>query len=160
MPKHLMLLVAMASLGGCGWFGDDTPTSSEDLAAIAEFNRQYLAAINAGDIDALLELTSDAQIMIAPNREPIAGKADTAAAFRRMFEEFDIEESWSPGETALGGDWAYQRGRFRVVATPKAGGDARTTTGHYLRILARQPDGTWRMTIDMFNNDALVSERG
>jgi ketosteroid isomerase-like protein len=38
-----------------------------------------------------------------------------------------------------------------VAAAPKAGGTARTTSGSFLRIYRRQPDGSWRMTRDMFN---------
>ena len=146
-------LAAIAGLGGCGWFGDDSPSAAEDLAAIAEFNRQYLGAINAGDIDALSALTTESHMMIAPNRPPIVGKAANDAANGSVFERFDIDETWTPAETALAGDWAWQRGTFSVTATPKAAGEARTTTGNFLRIYARQPDGSWRMTIDMFNSD-------
>lgn len=141
-------------LGGCGWFADDVPSSTDDLTAIAEFNRQYLAAINEGDIDALSRLTTESHIMLAPNRPPIVGKAANNAANGAVFEQFEIDETWEPSETALGGDWAYQRGTFSVTATPRDGGEPRTTTGNFLRIYARQPDGSWRMTIDMFNSDS------
>ena len=33
-----------------------------------------------------------------------------------------------------------------------AGGAARTSGGAFLRIYRRQPDGSWRMTRDMFNS--------
>ena len=157
VTQRLLVIFAFGLLSGCGWFGGDGPSSTDDLAAIAEFNRQYLAAINDSNIESLSALTSESQIMIAPNRAPIAGKADTEAAFSRLFEQFDIDATWTPGETALGSDWAYQRGRFTVTATPKGGGNARITTGHYLRIFARQPDGAWRMTIDMFNSNAPLA---
>jgi ketosteroid isomerase-like protein len=54
-------------------------------------------------------------------------------------------------ETVIDGNLAYQRGSFTVIATPKAGGAARTTAGSFLRIYRRQPDGSWRMSRDMFN---------
>ena len=151
-------LLGAAVLAGCGWFGDDGPSQADDLAAIAEFNRRYLGAINDGDIDALSALTTEGHMMILPNRAPIVGKAANDAANGSVFERFDIDETWTPSETALGGDWAWQRGSFSVTATPKAGGDATTTTGNFLRIYARQPDGSWRMTIDMFNSDTPPGE--
>ena len=40
-----------------------------------------------------------------------------------------------------------------VESTPKAGGEKRRSTGNFLRIYRRQPDGSWRMTRDMFNSD-------
>jgi len=152
--RTLVACVAASSLGACGWLGDDAPSSTEDLAAIAEFNRQYLAAINDGDIDSLSRLTTESHIMIAPDRPPIVGKAANDAANGRVFEQFEIDETWTPSETALGGDWAWQRGTFSVTATPKDGGAPSTTTGSFLRIYARQPDGSWRMTIDTFNRDS------
>ena len=56
-------------------------------------------------------------------------------------------------QTVVSGDLAYQRGTFTVEATPKAGGNKTRTSGTFLRIYRRQPDGSWRMTRDMFNSD-------
>ena len=154
----LVLTGSALCLSGCGWLGDDTRSSTQDLAAIAQFNRQYLEAINNEDIDALSRLTTEGHMMIAPNRAPIVGKAANDAANARVFELFEIDETWTPGETALAGDWAWQRGTFAVTATPRAGGESSTTTGNFLRIYARQPDGSWRMTIDMFNSDSAPGD--
>lgn len=153
LPRALLSSLTLC-LAGCGWFTDDDPSGAEDLAAIADFNRRYLEAINNEDIDALSRLTTESHMMIAPNRPPIVGKAANDAANGRVFEQFEIDETWTPSETALAGDWAWQRGTFAVTATPRSGGEPRTTTGHFLRIYARQPDGSWQMTIDMFNSDA------
>ena len=130
-----------------------TPTLEADLAAIAEFNRRYLKAINDEDIATLSSLTTEDHIMIAPGRPPIVGKAANDAANARVFTQFDIDETWTPVETVVTGDWAYQRGTFTVAATPKAGGTTTQTAGHFLRIYRRQPDGAWRMIRDMFNSE-------
>jgi ketosteroid isomerase-like protein len=66
---------------------------------------------------------------------------------------FRIEETWTPIETVISGDLAYQRGTFTVNATPKAGGNASHSTGTFLRIYRKQPNGEWRMVRDMFNSD-------
>ena len=59
----------------CGGAEAQRPSLEEDLAAIAEFNRRYLEAINREDIDALSRLTTEGPIMLLPNRPPIVGKA-------------------------------------------------------------------------------------
>lgn len=130
-------------------------SKAADLAAIDAFNRQYLHAINNGDSAALAGLTTDDHIMLAPNRSPVTGKEANIAAMKQAFELFDIQESWTPLETEVAGDWAYQRGTYKVTATPKNGGASRTSTGNFLRIYRRQPDGTWSLTRDMFNNGQL-----
>ena len=91
--------------------------------------------------------------MLAPNRPPIVGKAANDALNGGAFEQFDFNETWTPVETVVSGDWAYQRGTFTTAATPKAGGAGREISGNFLRIYQRQPNGEWRMIRDMFNSD-------
>jgi len=135
--------------------GDQGTSRSKaaDEAAIAEFNKRYLGAINDGDIATLSSLTTEDHMMIMPGRPPLVGKKANDEANGRVFQMFDIDETWTPQETVIDGDLAYQRGTFTVEATPKAGGDKTRTTGTFLRIYRRQPDGSWRMTRDMFNSD-------
>lgn len=128
------------------------PTLEQDLAAITEFNRRYLKAINDEDIATLSSLTTDDHIMIASGRAPLVGKAANDEANGRVFKQFDIVETWTPVETVVDGDLAYQRGTFTVEATPRAGGNTTKTSGNFLRIYRRQPNGEWRMTRDMFNS--------
>jgi ketosteroid isomerase-like protein len=132
---------------------DTARSTAADEAAIADFNRRYLGAINDGDIATLSSLTTEGHIMLAPGRPPVVGKAANDAANGRAFQMFKIDETWTPLETVISGDLAYQRGTFTVAATPKAGGETRNTSGNFLRIYRRQPDGSWRMVRDMFNSD-------
>ena len=149
----LAVALAASTLDGCGRPEAPRPSLGEDLAAIAKFNERYLGAINAGDIDTLSSLTTDDHMMLAPNRPPTVGKAANDKVNGAAFERFDFAETWSPEETVVAGDWAYQRGTFTTVATPKTGGDRRVVSGAFLRIYRRQPDGDWRMIRDMFNSD-------
>jgi ketosteroid isomerase-like protein len=124
-----------------------------DVAAISAFNVQYLRAINAGDINALSALTDEDHIAIIPGRPPLVGKAANVAANGRAYQQFNIAENWTPVETVIDGNLAYQRGTFTVAATPKSGGTAHPVGGTFLRIYRRQPDGSWIMTRDMFNTE-------
>lgn len=129
------------------------PSLDEDLAAIEAFNRQYLQAINDEDIEALSRLTTEGHIMLMPGSAPLVGKEANDEANGRVFESFEIDETWTPVETEVAGDWAWQRGTFTVAATPRSGGEASRTSGSFLRIYRRQQDGSWRMIRDMFNSD-------
>lgn len=128
------------------------PTLEEDLAAIAEFNRKYLQALNDEDIETLASLTTEEHILISSGRAPTVGKAANDAANARVFKQFDIVETWTPLETVVSGDLAYQRGTFTVAATPRAGGNTTNSSGNFLRIYKRFPDVGWRMVRDMFNS--------
>jgi ketosteroid isomerase-like protein len=143
-----------ASVAGCGMMGMGTKSKVTDEAGIADFNRRYLKAINDGDATALANLTTDDHMLFAPNRPVLAGKEANDSANSRVFEIYDIDETWTPVETVITGEWAWQRGTFTVAATPKAGGTTRNTNGNFLRIYKKQANGTWRMTRDMFNTDS------
>ena len=126
-------------------------TTAADEAAITEFNRRYVQAINDGDIDTLASLTTEGHMMIssggaAAHRQAGARRCDEA----HVFETTDFDESWAPEETVISGDLAYQRGTFVVVAKPKAGGAETRMTGNFLRIY-RKIDGAWFMVRDSFN---------
>jgi ketosteroid isomerase-like protein len=123
-----------------------------DEAAIAEFNRRYLKAINDGDIDTLASLTTEGHMMISSGGAPLVGKKALVDAMTRAFQTTDFEESWAPEETVVSGDLAYQRGTFVVVAKPKAGGAESRITGNFLRIYRKQRDGSWFMVRDSFNS--------
>jgi ketosteroid isomerase-like protein len=148
-------LVAV-SLAACQGIDSPQPTLEQDIAAIAAFNARYLKSINDGDIATLSSLTTEGHIMLPPSRPPIVGKAANDEANGRAFEQFDFDETWTPQETVVSGDWAHQRGTFTVVATPKAGGERREISGNFLRIYQRQANGEWRMIRDMFNSDGAA----
>jgi ketosteroid isomerase-like protein len=128
-----------------------TAAAAADEAAIAEFNRRYLKAINDGDIDTLAALTTDGHMMIMSGGPPLTGKQALVDAMTRAFQTTDFDESWAPEETVVSGDLAYQRGTFVVVSKPKAGGEESRVTGNFLRIY-RKIDGVWFMVRDSFNS--------
>jgi ketosteroid isomerase-like protein len=106
----------------------------------------------------LSSLTDEGHIILIPNRAPIVGKAANDAAMGAAFQRFVFDESWTPEETVIDGDLAFQRGTFTTASTPKNGGEKRVVSGAFLRIYQRQPDGQWRMTRDMFNSDGTQQD--
>jgi ketosteroid isomerase-like protein len=150
--KTNLALIAAAVLTACVARVPAGPSLEEDLAAIEAFNQAYLKAINDEDIAALSALTTDGHIMLMPGRAPLVGKAANDEANGRAFEQFDFEETWTPVETVVSGDWGHQRGTFTTIIMPKDGSASREVSGNFLRIYQRQPNGDWRMIRDMFNS--------
>ena len=145
-----LILAVVAAPPFPGRASAQSASTAADEAAIAEFNRRYLQAINDGDIDTLAALTTDGHMMIASGGPPLTGKHALVAAMQRAFETTDFDESWSPEETVVSGDLAYQRGTFVVVSKPKTGGEEARIAGNFLRIY-RKVDGEWFMVRDSFN---------
>src|SRR5882672_7954887 len=146
----LASLALIGSLAACDNARPLQPTYEEDLAAITAFNKRYLGSINDEDIKTLSSLTTDGHVMLMPGREPLVGKTANDEANGRAFEQFDFAEEWHPIETVISGDLGFPRGTYTTTATPRAGGDARSISGNFLRIYQRQSNGEWRMTRDTF----------
>ena len=95
--------------------------------------------------------------MLPPNSEPVVGKSANDAMNGGAFERYDFSETWTPVETVVDGDLAFQRGTFTTIATPKGDGDRLEVSGSFMRIYQRQPNGDWRMTRDMFNSSTPLT---
>ncbi len=158
----MKIAVAIGSLCGAllaaGCSGDAPPTFADDLAAITAFNERYLKSINEEDIAALSALTTDGHVMLPPNSEPVVGKAANDAMNGGAFERYDFRETWSPVETVIDGDLAFQRGTFTTIASPKGDGQRLEVKGSFMRIYQRQANGEWRMTRDMFNSSTPLTQ--
>lgn len=58
------------------------------------------------------------------------------------------------------GDWAFERGSYKITLTPKGGGEPIQDIGKYITIYERQPGGTWGMARDIWNsNDPQFTRR-
>ena len=150
-PKFRFGVVGLLAAVLAAPFADSASAQTADEAAITEFNRLYLKAINDGDIDTLARLTTEGHMMIASGGPPLVGKKALVDAMTRAFETTDIDETWAPEETVVSGDLAYQRGTFVVVAKPKNGGAETRLAGNFLRIY-RKIGGAWFMVRDSFNS--------
>lgn len=151
--RHVVLMLVLA-LAGCRGDGPHAGSiAAADIAAIKEYDRQWLQAINTGDMPALSALTADDHITFPPNGPPNVGKAANDKVNARTFEQYTVNEHWFPADLVVAGDWGYERGYFTSDSTPKAGGAVQRFTGYYLRILRRQADGSWKMIREMASSD-------
>ena len=157
MKIALALGVAAATLLAAACSEPPRPTFVDDLAQITAFNERYLQSINEEDIATLSNLTTDGHVMLPPNSEPVVGKSANDAMNGGAFKRYDFSETWTPVETVIDGNLAFQRGTFMTIATPKADGDRLEVHGSFMRIYQRQPDGEWRMTRDMFNSSTPLT---
>ena len=157
MKTTLLLGAGLLALLVMGCNQPSRPTFADDLAQITAFNERYLQSINEEDIAALSSLTTDGHVMLPPNREPVVGKSANDAMNRGAFQNYDFSETWTPVETVIDGNLAFQRGTFTTIATPKRDGKRVEVSGNFMRIYQRQPNGEWRMTRDMFNSSTPLT---
>jgi uncharacterized protein (TIGR02246 family) len=123
------------------------PTSLEnDLRAIEAVNQRDVKAALASDTAAMMSQWTDDFVMLPPagpimrGRSAIAEVLQGAAGAVEVLEwVFDFQEVKVLGDHAV--LWGTYEGKLR----PRAGGEPVTTSGKLMRILQRQPDGSWKM---------------
>src|SRR4051812_45402660 len=123
---------------------DSTPETSADHTAISEIRNAWVAAVSAGNADALADFLTDDYAVWANAAPSIRGPATAVAAMRGALERMHVEQRFEPAETIIAGDWAFERGVESVTVTPRSGGAPQTMSQRALLILRRGTDGKWR----------------
>ncbi|HEX2165667.1 MAG TPA: DUF4440 domain-containing protein [Longimicrobiales bacterium] len=124
--------------------------------------RRLEAAENAGDAEGIGHDLADDVIAMVPDHPVIEGKAESIAFIREMFRElfpaFDRHIEYTSHETAVMGDFGFDRGTFAATVAPLGGGEATRLTGKFLWIL-RQADGGWKIWRLLVSRDGGDEER-
>jgi uncharacterized protein (TIGR02246 family) len=121
--------------------------------------KEYSESLNSGDLERWLDLWTEDGIQMPPDEPPVVGIDSIEARNGAMLDKFTVDIGITNQELETAGDWAYSRGTYKARLMPKNGGRPISIDGKYMTILARQPDGTWRIHRDIFNSNAAPPGR-
>ena len=132
-----------------------TQTNPEaDRRAIEALNQHDVKASLANDLDAIVSQWSDDFVILAPAGPIVRGRFAAAEQAKAQNQAFIIVDcTFDFEEITVAGDYAFEWGTYRWTARPRAGGSDMTYSGKLMRILQRQPDGTWKMHRTMATSD-------
>ncbi len=117
---------------------------------------QEVAASGAGDVNSYLQILGEDAVYLPPNLEAKQGEelrewlGDFVRRFRVEWLEF------VHGQTVAVGDLAYHDYTYRWRVTPKANGQAILSQGKGLYILRKLPDGSWKVSRNIWNASPLT----
>ena len=134
------------------------PTFTEaDRAAIEAATEEAMAISSTRDQTAYVEhyYTSDAVVM-PPNGEAIRGR-DALIAFNEAFPPYE-DLHFTHVKVDGAGDLAYVYANYRMVMAAAEGEEPAEDHGKYIEIWRRQPDGGWKVALDIFNSDLPLPE--
>jgi ketosteroid isomerase-like protein len=155
MIKHsisLGLLLTAGILGQPAVAADyGCPAGAPAERVASDYNRRWLDALETGDPEHLRELYSDNAVIMPPTDETIIGRdpigeymATTPSAPPLSNYSVDIVACELAGDTVqFAGVWGADQTDYR--------GHAVAMTGNVLRILARQADGSWTSSYEIWN---------
>ncbi len=131
--------------------------SAADLAAIRSTDSAFAAAANAGDAEKIAEVYADDGALLAPNLPPQKGRDAVKAFWGGFLDAYTVRFEVASDTIEGRGDLAYNQGRYRFTAVPKAKGvPGVADEGKFLEILKKQPDGSWKYVLDMYSSNLAL----
>lgn len=152
MTRNLrMAIVASLLLLTCDALAGTT--EGEVHARVEALQRQWVEAVNRGDVDAILDLYAEDAWFLPAGSPPLHGRDE----IREWWEKTLSDPPWKSlrfypvaVHLANGGDLAYDIG---VSRTTRSGPDGETIErGKYL-IVWERIGGEWKVVADAFNSD-------
>ena len=150
-------LLATLSLG-IGFAQAQTTLLNVSYDPTRELYKDFNAAFNAGDAEAIAALVAPDGIWMPPGAAAIVGRENVKERYAAQFKKVQAKFELKPGGIQLCGDWAFISGPFSRADTLKAGGPAKNFSGHYLFVLKKQPGGAWKIARDIWNEGEAKTE--
>lgn len=118
----------------------------EDVRTILALDRAFQDAVGGGDWEALREVYAADAVLMPPGGASVEGVDAIIAAFADANPGTGLAEFHTATDVIHGDDTiGYHRGTWTGTM------DGEAVTGNFLWVLRRQPDGSWRIVVDMFN---------
>jgi uncharacterized protein (TIGR02246 family) len=130
-----------------------TTSETEVRARIEERLRVFTDANLAADLDGMVSPFRDDAVMLRPTGT-WEGKAAIRAGYERILTQSRVVALQVHTEVVrVSGDRAYELGTIRGERED-ASGTRTPTSGRYLTVWRREPDGRWLIEIDSLHFDA------
>ena len=149
----LVLVLAMAFLlsGASGSAQSNVDAAAQEhrnAEAIDRLSQKDIAACMTDDVDTLCSLWTDDGVLLLPAAPPLVGKKAICSMLQEQKAHANgskttgYTEDWN--EVRIVGDYAWQWGKMSQTET-NASGKQETMRVGAIRILHRQPDGSWKV---------------
>jgi len=126
--------------------------NDDALEGIEALRRRDIEASLRYDPAALAALSTEDVVMLPPGAAPVRGRDAVRAGLERSRatagEVLEYREDFE--ETLVFGEYAVEWGWISGAERPAGGGDVVRSRYHVMRVLKRQPDGSWRVHRSIF----------
>jgi uncharacterized protein (TIGR02246 family) len=149
IPCAALIVVTACNSGG------ERAASETNPAVFEKIRNDYIAAWKSGSADRVAGMYTSDGVVMYPNHPVITGTTAIRDYYQKLFDQvtpvaFEILSD----EVIVSGDWAIDRGRYKLTITPKAGGAAINDEGKFLVVLQKQADGSYKVARDIDNTSA------
>ncbi|HKN74325.1 MAG TPA: DUF4440 domain-containing protein [Candidatus Acidoferrum sp.] len=115
------------------------------LETLAKLREAWVQDLRTKQLEPILKFYAADGVFLQPNGERIAGSAALRNLFQNIMATFNSDLTLHSQSLETSGDLAYDSGDFQESLTTIATGAKITSTGSYIIIYKRQPDGSWQI---------------
>jgi uncharacterized protein (TIGR02246 family) len=136
----------------------DTPNAADiDRANVTGTTAELLAAVNASDADRCAAVWAADGVLMPPHHPSVQGQQAIVQYFRSLFSRSKFRFTFTSSDIHLAGDTALERVTYTVTIWPGDDAASIEDVGKGLHVYRRQPDGSWKLTHDIWNSDQPVA---
>jgi ketosteroid isomerase-like protein len=124
-----------------------------EKAAVRQADTDFSTASEKRDFEAFLTFISDSASFYSQGGRINRGRQAVGEDWKALFDPAGPSLTWRPtdADVSSSGDLGYTRGVWKVVLDAPEG--HREATGKYVTIWRKEPDGKWRVVVDIGNPD-------
>jgi len=150
--KSVLSFVVLVALIGCSNSEDAGQTeASASKFELGQMNRDFAAALNAGDAKAAAAAYTEDAVLIPPGEPLVRGRAAIEEYWRGAIEMGGIRDvAVETMDARSSGTLGYETGSFELTVNGPDG-EAVIDRGRYIELLTRTPDGRWLSTHGIWN---------
>ena len=111
-----------------------------------ELVEHYVAALKAGNADAVSEMYEEEAVYYRPTMSVLAqGRAAVTEFYRNFLESHEVGAvNRLEGQITIRDDYAFQHGLYEILMTDRSSGEAERMESRSTLIFHRGDDGGWR----------------
>ena len=152
--SHPLPIFALLAAAACAPAETPPVDTTADREAIDALARQEMQALVDGDIVAHLATHAPDAVVMPPGMPAARGLDAIRGVLEEMHAQFDLDGRYTDLRTTVVGDVAYQECAFDLTLTEKVTGNVITEVGKGVHVLRKQPDGTWKIALDVWNSSS------
>jgi ketosteroid isomerase-like protein len=128
------------------------PTANPGQAFLFALEAKFARATREGGGKAFASFFAPDGVTLANGKAPVPGS--DAIAAQATWSPQDYQLIWTPesGQMNASGDMGFTWGHYEGHSKDRAGNPI-VTSGRYMTIWKKQPDGTWKVVLDSSNDE-------
>jgi ketosteroid isomerase-like protein len=153
MRRLSMFAVGMLWLSGCAATSTAPRAVTPEEEVLLRTDREFNTATQARGAEGWVSFFAENGSMMRA-KGPITGHEAIRATVMPTFTNPDVSLTWEPQRAELtpGGRLGYTTGRYLLVHKDAAGKRVEAR-GTYMNIWEKQPDGSWKVVVDIGDPD-------